>query len=144
MALPVAASFAQPERCGSGGEDRAAASGIRGQPLSSTVQFLGSEQDERAGSPELQREVIRQALSKLDRVRVDRVIETQPVQRVASGALLTCLLDRPDRQLQSGRGSNGDQSAGVSVFQCALAEAGGVAFRQSRPGSAQRFAGRAG
>ena len=60
--------------------------------LSSTVQFLGSEQDERAGSPELQREVIRQALSKLDRVRVDRVIETQPVQRVASGALLTCLL----------------------------------------------------
>lgn len=60
--------------------------------LSSTVQFLGSEQDERVGSPELQREVIRQALSKLDRVRVDRVIETQPVQRIASGALLTCLL----------------------------------------------------
>lgn len=60
--------------------------------LSSTVQFLRAAQDDRIGSPELQREVIRQALLKLDRVRVERVIETLPVQRIASGALLTCLL----------------------------------------------------
>ncbi|MDA0587035.1 MAG: hypothetical protein O2820_00945 [Planctomycetota bacterium] len=60
--------------------------------LSSTVQFLASKQDARTGSPELQREVIRQTLAKLDRVRVDRIIETSPVQRVASGALLTCVL----------------------------------------------------
>jgi hypothetical protein len=60
--------------------------------LSSTVQFLESNQDERTGSPELQREVIRQTLARLDKVRVDRIIETSPVQRIASGALLTCVL----------------------------------------------------
>lgn len=60
--------------------------------LSSTVQFLVSKQDARSGSPELQREVIRQTLAKLDRVRVDRIIETSPVQRIASGALLMCVL----------------------------------------------------
>ena len=60
--------------------------------LSSTVQFLESNQDERTGSPELQREVIRQTLARLDRVRVDRIIETSSVQRIASGALLTCVL----------------------------------------------------
>lgn len=60
--------------------------------LSSTVQFLENEQDEQVGSPELQREVIRRTLARLDDVNVNGVLDTRPVQRVAWWAVGTCLL----------------------------------------------------
>lgn len=60
--------------------------------LSSTVQFLESDQDARIGSPELQQQVITQTLSRLDQISVEGLIETRPVQRVASWAVATCVL----------------------------------------------------
>lgn len=58
--------------------------------LSSTVQFLECEQDQRIGSPTLQREVIRRTLSRLKDVSVEGVLETKPVQRSALSAILAC------------------------------------------------------
>tara|TARA_R110002072_G_scaffold302100_1_gene484003 strand:- start:205023 stop:208742 length:3720 start_codon:yes stop_codon:yes gene_type:complete len=60
--------------------------------LSSTVQFLESNQDELIGSPKLQQQVIAQTLRRLDQVSVDGLIETRPVQRVATWAVATCVL----------------------------------------------------
>lgn len=60
--------------------------------LSSTVQFLESEQDETIGSPKLQQQVIAQTLQRLDQISVDGLIETRPVQRVATWAVATCVL----------------------------------------------------
>jgi hypothetical protein len=60
--------------------------------LSSTVQFLESEQDEAIGSPKLQQQVIAQTLQRLDQISVEGLIETRPVQRVASWAVGTCVL----------------------------------------------------
>ncbi len=60
--------------------------------LSSTVQFLENEQNSQVGSPELQREVIRRTLARLDEVNVNGVLDTRPVQRVGWWAVGTCLL----------------------------------------------------
>ena len=60
--------------------------------LSSTVQFLESEQDELIGSSKLQQQVIAQTLRRLDQISVERLIETRPVQRVAAWAVGTCVL----------------------------------------------------
>ncbi|MBI1310331.1 hypothetical protein GC176_03410 [bacterium] len=60
--------------------------------LSSTVQFLESNQDPRSGSPELQRAVIRSTLASLRAVSVAGIVETRPVQRLAVGALAACLI----------------------------------------------------
>ncbi len=60
--------------------------------LSSTVQFLESDQDELIGSPKLQEQVITQTLRRLEQVNVDGLIETRPVQRVATWAVATCVL----------------------------------------------------
>ncbi|NQV25923.1 MAG: hypothetical protein HQ518_16310 [Rhodopirellula sp.] len=60
--------------------------------LSSTVQFLESDQDERIGSPKLQQQVIAQTLLRLDQINVERLIETRPVQKVATWAVATCVL----------------------------------------------------
>lgn len=60
--------------------------------LSSTVEFLKSGQDERTGSPALQRQVIESTLRRLDEVSVEGLIETRPVQRVGWWAVGTCLL----------------------------------------------------
>ncbi len=60
--------------------------------LSSTVQFLESDQDELIGSPKLQQKVIAQTLRRLDQISVDGLIETRPVQRVATWAVATCVL----------------------------------------------------
>ena len=60
--------------------------------LSSTVQFLENEQNAQVGSPELQREVIRRTLARLDEVNVNGVLDTRPVQRVGWWAVGTCLL----------------------------------------------------
>ena len=58
--------------------------------LTSTVQFLQSRGDERVGSQELQEAVIDSTLSKLHEVRVNSVVETKPVQKLAWSAVLTC------------------------------------------------------
>lgn len=60
--------------------------------LSSTVQFLESDQDELIGAPKLQEQVITQTLRRLDQVNVEGLIETRPVQRVATWAVATCVL----------------------------------------------------
>jgi hypothetical protein len=60
--------------------------------LSSTVQFLESDQDEVIGSPKLQQQVISQTLRRLDQISVEGLIETRPVQRVATWAVATCVL----------------------------------------------------
>ncbi len=60
--------------------------------LSSTVQFLESEQNELIGSPKLQQQVIAQTLRRLDQISVERLIETRPVQKVATWAVATCVL----------------------------------------------------
>ena len=60
--------------------------------LSSTVQFLESDQDQAIGSPKLQQQVIAQTLRRLDQISVEGLIETRPVQRVASWAVATCVL----------------------------------------------------
>jgi hypothetical protein len=60
--------------------------------LSSTVQFLESDQDEAIGSPRLQSQVISQTLQRLDQINVEALIETRPVQRVATWAVATCVL----------------------------------------------------
>ncbi|MGZ0173574.1 MAG: DUF4175 family protein, partial [Planctomycetales bacterium] len=60
--------------------------------LSSTVQFLESDQDEMIGSPKLQQQVISQTLRRLDQISVEGLIETRPVQRVATWAVATCVL----------------------------------------------------
>lgn len=60
--------------------------------LSSTVQFLESDQDEMIGSPKLQTQVISQTLQRLDQISVEGLIETRPVQRVAMWAVATCVL----------------------------------------------------
>jgi hypothetical protein len=58
--------------------------------LTSTVQFLQAPDDERVGSTELQKSVINSTLAELDRVQVDSVVETKPVQKLAWSAVLTC------------------------------------------------------
>ena len=58
--------------------------------LTSTVQFLQAPGDERVGSLELQQSVISSTLAQLDRLRVDSIVETKPVQKLAWGAVLTC------------------------------------------------------
>ena len=60
--------------------------------LSSTVQFLESDQDPRAGSPELQRAVIRRTLAGLHAVSIAGIVETRTVQRLAVGAVAACLI----------------------------------------------------
>ncbi|MHC4876908.1 MAG: hypothetical protein ACYTGL_10445 [Planctomycetota bacterium] len=60
--------------------------------LSSTVQFLESNQDPRSGSPELQRAVIRSTLANLHSVSVTGIIETRTVQRLAIAAVSACLV----------------------------------------------------
>ena len=60
--------------------------------LSSTVQFLESNQDPRAGSPELQRAVIRRTLASLHAVSIAGIVETRTVQRLAIGAVAACLI----------------------------------------------------
>lgn len=60
--------------------------------LASTVQFLENGQDSQTGSPELQREVIRRTLDRLDDVNVTGVLDTRPVQKVAWWAVGTCVL----------------------------------------------------
>lgn len=60
--------------------------------LSSTVQFLESDQDALIGSPKLQEQVITQTLRRLDQINVEGLIETRPVQRVATWAVATCVL----------------------------------------------------
>ena len=60
--------------------------------LSSTVQFLESDQDAAIGSPKLQQQVIAQTLQRLEQISVEGLIETRPVQRVASWAVGTCVL----------------------------------------------------
>jgi len=60
--------------------------------LSSTVQFLEDDQDELIGSPGLQQQVISQTLQRLDQISVEGLIETRPVQKVASWAVGTCVL----------------------------------------------------
>jgi len=60
--------------------------------LSSTVQFLESDQDEKLGSQKLQEQVIRQTLRRLEQINVEGLIETRPVQRVATRAVATCVL----------------------------------------------------
>ncbi len=60
--------------------------------LSSTVQFLESNQDPRAGSPELQRAVIRRTLASLHAVSIAGIVETRTVQRLAVGAVAACLI----------------------------------------------------
>lgn len=60
--------------------------------LSSTVQFIESDRDEQIGSPELQQQVIAQTLSRLNQISLEGLIETRPVQRVASWAVATCVL----------------------------------------------------
>ena len=60
--------------------------------LSSTVQFLESDQDAAIGSPKLQQQVIAQTLQRLDQISVEGLIETRPVQRVATWAVGTCVL----------------------------------------------------
>jgi len=60
--------------------------------LSSTVQFLESGQDEKLGSRKLQEQVISQTLRRLEQINVEGLIETRPVQRVATWAVATCVL----------------------------------------------------
>ncbi len=60
--------------------------------LSSTVQFLESNQDPRAGSPELQRAVIRRTLASLQAVSIAGIVETRAVQQLAIGAVVACLI----------------------------------------------------
>lgn len=60
--------------------------------LSSTVQFLESDQDEKLGSRKLQQQVISQTLRRLEQINVEGLIETRPVQRVATWAVATCVL----------------------------------------------------
>ncbi|MGH7200719.1 MAG: hypothetical protein ACREJB_08955, partial [Planctomycetaceae bacterium] len=60
--------------------------------LSSTVEFLEHDADPRFGSPELQRRVIAQAQGQAEGIEPGDVIETRSVRRVATAAIVVCVL----------------------------------------------------
>jgi hypothetical protein len=65
---------------------------VLGEALASSVDFLEHRVDQRMGSPALQHVVIRDTLTKLDRLTVDDVVDTRPVQKVVAVAAGICVL----------------------------------------------------
>ncbi|MBI5758258.1 MAG: hypothetical protein HZA46_07060 [Planctomycetales bacterium] len=65
---------------------------VLGEALASSVDFLEHRVDQRMGSPALQHVVIRDTLTKLDRLTVDDVVDTRPVQKVVAVATGICVL----------------------------------------------------
>lgn len=60
--------------------------------LASTIQFLESNQDASLGAPAMQKRVIDRTLKQAKSIDFEDVLQSQPVQRVAWMALLTCLI----------------------------------------------------
>ena len=58
--------------------------------LASTIQFLQSDQDQRLGSPSLQRAVIQRTLSGLNQISIEGIVQTDVVRKIGWIALGVC------------------------------------------------------
>ncbi len=59
--------------------------------LASTIQFLQSDQDQRLGSPSLQRAVIQRTLSGLNQISIEGIVQTDVVRKIGWVALGVCV-----------------------------------------------------